>query len=77
MVGNTIPTATPMKQFWQINCLLQNIVELCICKCRKGYESLRCRSKKNNLICTKMCMRSDCKNCPNEELIINNESRDT
>ena len=26
MVGNTIQTITLMKQLWQINCLLQNIL---------------------------------------------------
>ena len=48
--------------------------ELRICKCEKGYESLRCSCKKNYLVCTKMCMRNDCKNYPNEELITNKES---
>ena len=52
-------------------------VELCICKCKKGYESLRCSCKKINLVCTKMCMPNDSKNCPNEELIISKESWDT
>ena len=51
----------------------KHIAELCICKCKKGYESLPCSCKKNNLVCTKMCMRNDCRNCPNEELIINKE----
>ena len=54
----------------------KHIVKLCICKCKTGCESLRCSCKKNNLVCTEMCMCNDCKNCPNEELIIN-ESWDT
>ena len=29
---------------------------------------------KGNLVCTDTCMRNDCKNCSNEELIINKES---
>ena len=41
----------------------KHIVELCICKYKKGYESLRCSCKKNNLVCTKMCMCNDRKNC--------------
>ena len=49
-------------------------VELCICKYEKGYESLRRSCKKNNLVYAKMCRCNDCKNCPNEELIINKES---
>ena len=49
----------------------KHIVELCICKRKTGCESLRCSCKKNNVVCTEMCMCNDCKNCPNEELIIN------
>ena len=52
----------------------KHIVELCICKCKTGSESLRCSCKKNSLVCTEMCMCNDSKNCANEELIINNES---
>ena len=52
----------------------RHIVELCICKCKKGYDSLPCSCKKNKLVCN---MHNDCKNCPNEELIINKESWDT
>ena len=55
----------------------KHIVELRICKYKQGYESLRCSYKKNNLVCTMMCMRNNCKNCPNEELIISKESWDT
>ena len=54
----------------------KHIVELCISKCKTGCESLRCSCEKNNLVCTEMCMCNDCKNCPNEELIIS-ESWDT
>ena len=36
----------------------KHIVELCIWKCKKGYESLQCRCKKNNLVCTKICLRN-------------------
>ena len=54
----------------------KHIVELRICKCKPGCESLRCSCKKNNLVCTEMYMCNNCKNCPNEELIIN-ESWDT
>ena len=52
----------------------KHIVELCISKCKKGFESLPCSCKRNNLDCTKMCMRNDWKNCPNEEIIISEES---
>ena len=45
--------------------------ELCICKSKTGCESLQCSCKKNNLVCTEMCMCNDCKNCRNDELIIN------
>ena len=34
------------------------------------YESLRCSCRKNSLVCTKMCMHNDYKDCPNEELTI-------
>ena len=54
----------------------KHIVELCICKCKTECESLRCNCKKNNLVCTEMCMCNDCKNCLKEELIIS-ESWDT
>ena len=49
----------------------KHIVELCICKCKTGCESLRCSFKKNDLVCTEMCMCNDCKNFPNEEIITN------
>ena len=52
----------------------KHIVELCICKCKTGCESLGCSCKKNILVCIEMCMCNDCKSCSNEELIINNES---
>ena len=48
----------------------KHIVEWCICKCKKGHKSLRCSCKENYLVYAKMCMRNDCKNCPNEEFII-------
>ena len=54
----------------------KHILELCIYKCKTGCESLRCSCKKNDLVCTEMCICNDCKNCPNEEIIIN-ESWDT
>ena len=40
------------------------IVELCICKCKTGCESLRCSCKKNNLVCTEMCMCNAAKIVP-------------
>ena len=57
----------------------KRIVELCIylCKCKTGCGSLKCSCKKNNLVCIEICMCNDCKNCSNEELIINNEFWDT
>ena len=38
----------------------KHIVELCICKCKTGCEPLRCSCKKNDLVCTEMCMCNDC-----------------
>ena len=55
----------------------KHIMQLCVCQCKTGCESLRCRCINDNLVCTEMCMRNDCKNCPNGKLIINNEFWET
>ena len=56
----------------------KHIVELCICKCKMGCESLWCSCKKNNLVCTEMCIYVEWlqKLSQFEELIIS-ESWDT
>ena len=33
-----------------------HIAELCICKCKKGYESLRCSCKKENSVLKCVCV---------------------
>ena len=40
----------------------ESIVELSMCGCNTGCSSLRCKCKKNNLVCTEMCICMDCEN---------------
>ena len=42
----------------------ESVVELSICRCTTGCKTLRCKCKKNNFVCTEMCL---CKVCENVE----------
>ena len=44
-----------------------SIVELCLCKCKSGCNTLRCNCKKNNLVCAEMCICDDCANDMSKE----------
>ena len=40
-----------------------SIIELSMCKCNSGCSSLRCKCKKNGMLCMEMCL---CINCQND-----------
>ena len=50
-----------------------SIAELCLCKYRSGCNTLRCNCKKNNLVCTEMCI---CDGCENDMAAENNNNTD-
>ena len=41
----------------------ETIIELSMCQCKTGCSNQRCRCKKNDLLCTEMCL---CVNCIND-----------
>ena len=43
----------------------ESVVELSICGCKTGCKSLRCMCKKNDFVCTEMCLCKVCENVLN------------
>ena len=41
-----------------------NVLELSLCRCKTGCTQRRCKFKKNNLLCTEMCL---CVSCSSEK----------
>ena len=54
----------------------KQIVELCVCKRQSGFNMLRCSCRKNNLVCTEMCICSDCSNYMKNKLDSESDEED-
>ena len=38
------------------------VFEMSLCKCKTDCSTMRCKCKKNSLVCTEMCLCTGCKN---------------
>ena len=46
----------------------ESVIELSMCKCTQGCMTQRCKCKKNDMVCTEMCLCRECENVE-EELV--------
>ena len=56
---------TKMVSWWQMTDkppAPEAIIEISFCKCVTGCNNMRCKCKKNQLICTELCFCKDCEN---------------
>ena len=42
-------------------------IEMSLCKCKTGCSNMRCKCKKNSLVCTEMCQCTGCENVTVDE----------
>ena len=45
----------------------ESVIDLSICRCKTGCNSLRCKCRKNGLKCSDMCLCCDCEYKDNGE----------
>ena len=53
------------------------IIEIRFCKCGTGCNNMRCKCKKNQLICTELCFCKDCENDNDNNHLENEEDNDS
>ena len=52
----------------------EQVIEVSSCKCKTGCNMMRCKCKKNNMVCTEMYLCVECQNDDEEEGVNNNPS---
>lgn len=50
----------------------EQLIEVSSCICKTGCNTMRCKCKKNNMVCTEMCLCVECQNDDEEEDEVNN-----
>lgn len=50
----------------------EQLIEVSSCTCKTGCNTMRCKCKKNNMVCTEMCLCVECQNDDEEEDEVNN-----